>query len=128
MTWQNYVKNSNIGERNYSNFIRRISLVTTSIDIKGSLTLTTVHMSKGREYDVVFVMGLNDGVFPDYRSIQESNKNNPEPLNEEKHNMFVAITRAKRLCYLSYPIKRMMPWGDQKNQNYSRFLEVFFQL
>jgi len=125
LNWNNYVKSSSLGDRNYSNFIRRISLVTTTMEAKEALTLTTVHMSKGLEYEVVFVMGLNDGVFPDYRSVQALSAGNQDSMREEKHNLFVAVTRAKRLCYLSYPKKRVMPWGETMNQKPSRFLKDF---
>jgi DNA helicase-2/ATP-dependent DNA helicase PcrA len=76
-------------------------------------------MSKGLEFDVVFIIGLNEGVFPDYRSLGDSAQ-----LNEEQHNMFVSITRSKRLCYLTYPQKRIMPWGDLRDQAPSRYITL----
>ena len=81
------------------------------------LTLSTVHTMKGLEKEIVFVMGMCEGVFPDYRA------NTPEDIEEERNNAFVAITRAKRWIYVSYPEKRMMPWGDIKLQRKSRFVE-----
>lgn len=125
LNWQNYVSSSSIGERHYANFIRKISLVSSSAESNDAITLSTVHMTKGLEYDVVFVIGLNDGVFPDYRAVQDFNNGNRTQMDEEKHDLFVAITRAKRLCYLSYPRKRMMPWGDEKIQIPSRFIKLF---
>lgn len=116
--WNIFVKKTSPGERSLSNFIRSVSLGISQVYNERGLTLSTVHMSKGLEFDVVFVMGLNQGVFPDYRTI-----NNEEQFEEEKHNMFVAITRSKRLCYLTYPIKRKTPWGI-KNQIPSDFIKM----
>lgn len=81
------------------------------------LTLSTVHTMKGLEKEIVFLMGMCEGVFPDYRA------NTPKELDEERNNAFVAVTRAKRWLYVSYPTQRMMPWGDVKFQRVSRFVE-----
>lgn len=116
--WDVYVKKSSASERTLSNFVRAVSLGVTQLPNDRGLTLSTVHMSKGLEFDVVFIMGLNQGVFPDYRSI-----NNKEQVIEEKHNMFVAITRSKRLCYLTYPLKKNTPWGI-KGQTPSEFIKL----
>lgn len=71
---------------------------------------------KGLEKEIVFVMGMCEGVFPDYRATT------PVDIEEERNNAFVAITRAKRWIYISYPEKRLMPWGDLKIQTKSRFI------
>jgi DNA helicase-2/ATP-dependent DNA helicase PcrA len=81
------------------------------------LTLSTVHTMKGLEKEIVFLMGMCEGVFPDYRA------NTSKELDEERNNAFVAVTRAKRWLYVSYPTQRMMPWGDLKFQRVSRFVE-----
>lgn len=125
--WERYVLDTDKTERTFSNFIRKLSLMTFTEESDGSLTLSTVHMSKGLEFDVVFVIGLCEGVFPDYRAIQNSKNDNGSELREEKHNLFVAITRAKRLCYLSYPRFKTTPWNTLKQQEPSRFLKVFPQ-
>lgn len=80
------------------------------------LTLSTVHTMKGLEKDVVFLMGMCEGVFPDYRATL------PKQLEEERNNAFVAVTRARRWIYITYPLKRKMPWGDTKAQVPSRFI------
>ena len=80
------------------------------------MALLTVHSAKGMEFDVVFVIGMCEGVFPDYRARR------PAELEEERRNAFVAVTRSRRLLYLSYPEVRMMPWGDARHQTPSRFL------
>ena len=68
---------------------------------------------------LVFIIGLSEGTFPDYRAIQ----NGGNELEQEKNNMYVAVTRAKRLCYMSYPARKKMPWGAQKLQQPSRYIQ-----
>ena len=80
------------------------------------LVLSTVHTMKGLEKDIVFIIGMCEGVFPDYRAKTKTD------FDEERNNAFVAVTRAKRWLYISYPKCRTMPWGDKKVQNRSRFL------
>lgn len=84
--------------------------------IDDGLTLSTVHTMKGLEKDIVFLIGMCEGVFPDYRAKTTSE------LDEEKNNAFVAVTRAKRWLYISYPKQRMMPWGDRRFQRKSSFV------
>ncbi len=118
--WKEYCRNTFVDKRSLSDLIRSIALGTTKViqEIDSdSITLSTVHTSKGLEYDIVFIMGLNEGTFPDYRAINDRSQ-----IIEEKHNMFVAITRSKRLCYLTFPQKKMMPWGEMKHQQASRFI------
>ena len=80
------------------------------------LTLSTVHTMKGLEKDIVFLMGMCEGVFPDYRALSK------EQFEDERNSAFVAVTRAKRWLYVSYPKYRKMPWGDFKKQKKSRFM------
>ncbi|KJG13879.1 ATP-dependent helicase [Photobacterium iliopiscarium] len=83
---------------------------------QSGLTLSTVHTMKGLERDIVFLMGMCEGVFPDYRATSS------DKIDEERNNAFVAVTRAKRWLYVSYPQYRVMPWGDTKCQAPSRFI------
>jgi DNA helicase-2/ATP-dependent DNA helicase PcrA len=84
---------------------------------KTGLTLSTVHTMKGLEKDIVFLMGMCEGIFPDYRCTESE-------MDEELNNAFVAITRAKRWLYITYPRQRKMPWGDTKMQKISRFVQT----
>ena len=79
------------------------------------LALLTVHSAKGLEFDVVVVVGMAEGIFPDYRATGSA-------LEEEKRNAYVAVTRSRRLLAFSYPQVRKMPWGDTRGQQPSRFL------
>lgn len=89
--------------------------------INNGITLSTVHTMKGLEHDIVFLMGMCEGVFPDYRAT--TNKQ----IDEERNNAYVAVTRARRWLYISYPRIRKMPWGDYKIQRPSRFWEALKQ-
>ncbi len=85
------------------------------------ITLSTVHTMKGQEYDIVFLMGMDDGTFPDYRAIN----NGGVEMVQEKNNAYVAFTRAKRFLFVTYPEQRQMPWGAIKQRTMSRFLKNF---
>lgn len=91
---------------------------------KNGVTLSTVHTMKGQEYEIVFLMGMDDGTFPDYRAI----KSGGSEMIQEKNNAYVAFTRAKRFLYVTWPAKRLMPWGDYKYRNISRFLRDFREI
>jgi DNA helicase-2/ATP-dependent DNA helicase PcrA len=80
------------------------------------LTLSTVHTMKGLEKDIVFLIGMCEGVFPDYRAQSKP------ALEEERNSAFVAVTRSKRWIYITYPLLRQMPWGKSKVQEKSRFI------
>ncbi len=122
--WEVFISKTIMGNRSLSSFLRSVSMGETAPEEKDSLVLSTVHMSKGDEYDVVFIVGLTDGVFPDYRAVNKyNNYNDKKDLDSELDNFFVAITRSKRLCYLTYPLVRSTPWGDRK-QYKSRFIQM----
>lgn len=82
------------------------------------LTLSTVHTMKGLENDIVFLMGMCEGVFPDYRAVDK------KQLDEELNNMYVAVTRSRRWLYITYPKTRLMPWGDIRIQSPSRYIQL----
>ena len=89
---------------------------------KGSIPVITVHQAKGLEFDTVYVVGCNEGVFPSYRSVKENN------LSEELRLFYVAMTRAKRKLYLSYHLeKKKSVFIDYIAENYKivkRYSEV----
>jgi len=114
--WREYsktVKDTNIS---VENFRRHIAMGAFHYDSAKSLTLSTVHSSKGLEFEVVFLIGMNQGTFPDYRSMEG------KAFEQEKNNFYVAITRAKKILYISYPIYKKFSWGS-KIQEKSEFLE-----
>lgn len=106
--------------RTLTSFRNQISLgKTRETEDNNGIALLTAHMSKGLQFDVVFIIGLSEGTFPDYRAI----KADGSQLSQEMNNMYVAVTRAKRLCYMTYPEKKRMPWGDIKYQSPSRYIK-----
>jgi DNA helicase-2/ATP-dependent DNA helicase PcrA len=120
--WKRFKARVSSENRTLVSFRRAIALGKTH-DLDGNLGvgLLTAHMSKGLEFEAVFVIGLTEGTFPDYRAI----RSNGDAIVQEKNNMYVAATRAKRLCYLSYPQIKKMPWGDFKQQQPSRFIASY---
>lgn len=119
--WKNYAKNTDrISLSNFKNSMALGQTHTIQTNKEG-ITLGTVHSMKGLEYDIVFLIGLDDGTFPDYRAIRKGGK----ALKQEKNNLYVAFTRAKRHLYVSYPEERLMPWGDVKPRKKSRLLNCF---
>lgn len=103
--------------KSLSSFRNAMALGQLTEDYSPSgLTLSTVHTMKGLEKDIVFLMGMCEGVFPDYRAktIQE--------IEEERNNAFVAVTRSRRWIYITYPKQRNMPWGATRSQTKSQFV------
>ena len=102
-------------------FLERIALVADSDQIPdegtGVVTLMTLHTAKGLEFDTVFLTGMEDGVFPHERAL-----NNPGELEEERRLAYVGITRARRSLYLTRSIVRVA-FGSPRSNPPSRFLE-----
>ena len=113
--WDSFVRTQPGGTHSLSTFLGQVALGTTQQPRQEGIALLTVHSSKGLEFDVVAIVGMTDGAFPDYRAKGPA-------LEEEKRNMFVAITRSRRILLLSYPKTRIMPWGSVKKQKPSRYL------
>lgn len=118
--WNKYCMLVPRENRTLTSFRNQISLgKTREAEDNNGIALLTAHMSKGLQFDVVFIIGLSEGTFPDYRAI----KADGSQLSQEMNNMYVAVTRAKRLCYMTYPEKKRMPWGDIKYQSPSRYIK-----
>jgi DNA helicase-2/ATP-dependent DNA helicase PcrA len=80
------------------------------------ITLMTAHAAKGTEFPIVFIIGLEEGLFPHARSLMEKNE-----VEEERRLCYVAMTRAKEKLYLSYT-KRRFYFGENSQSQASRFL------
>jgi DNA helicase II / ATP-dependent DNA helicase PcrA len=106
-------------------FLERVSLVADADQIPtdgegddaGVVTLMTLHTAKGLEFPVVFLTGLEDGVFPHMRSLGD-----PKELEEERRLAYVGITRARQRLYLTRSVSRAA-WGAPSYNPPSRFLE-----
>jgi DNA helicase-2/ATP-dependent DNA helicase PcrA len=100
-------------------FLQEIALVADAdarTDDQGLVTLMTAHNAKGTEYPVVFVTGLEDGVFPHSRALEEG------ALEEERRLFYVAVTRAMRKLYLTHA-RRRSAFGTPTYGLRSRFLD-----
>ena len=118
--WRNYAKNTD--NKSLHQFKNAMALGQTHpLTQHSGITLSTVHTMKGQEFDIVFIIGMDDETFPDYRAVRSGGIE----MTQEKNNLYVAFTRAKRFLYVTWPQKRMMPWGDYKFRRISRFIEVF---
>jgi DNA helicase-2/ATP-dependent DNA helicase PcrA len=112
------------GGPSLSGFLEQVSLVADADEIppedpehQGVVTLMTLHTAKGLEFPVVFLTGLEDGVFPHLRSL-----GNNRELEEERRLAYVGITRARHRLYLSRSVTRSA-WGQPQYNPASRFLE-----
>lgn len=101
-------------------FLSQVALVS-DIDgletISNNVTLMTLHSAKGLEFPTVFLAGLEEGIFPHQRTFTSKSE-----LEEERRLMYVGVTRAEEILYLS-SAKRRQVWGEYKYFNASRFLE-----
>ena len=100
-----------------NDFLEEVTLYTEGDEAAGSdcVFLSTVHSAKGMEFRNVFVIGVEEGLFPLGRASDDLNE-----LEEERRLMYVAITRAKERLYLTYCASRYM-YGDRKLCRPSRF-------
>lgn len=89
---------------------------TDKYDRNAAVTMMTVHSAKGLEFPVVFLVGLEDGIFPHSRSI-----NDPKELEEERRLAYVAITRAETLLYVTHSMRRRV-YGEEMAAEPSQFL------
>jgi len=111
-------------EDNLSEFLAQASLLGSETKENPDLdavTLLTVHSSKGLEFPVVFVVGLEEGVFPHAQALR-SEFNSKERIEEERRLAYVAFTRAEEKLYLTYCNNRSI-WGMRQEFSKSRFLE-----
>lgn len=103
-----------------SNFLQEVSLLTDADqaqDSENRVTLMTLHASKGLEFPVVTLAGMEEGLFPMERAAQD-----PAELEEERRLFYVGATRAKSLLFLSYARSRYR-FGEQNAAIRSRFFE-----
>lgn len=100
-------------------FLERLALITDTDETEGEetgVTFMTLHNAKGLEYPTVFILGMEEGVFPHIRSLTE-----PDQLEEERRLCYVGITRAKERLYLLHAWSRSL-WGGLNYNPASRFL------
>ena len=106
-------------EADLSSFLEEISLQTDIDNYDANAdtcVMMTLHSAKGLEFPVVFITGMEDGIFPSYASIM-----NPDEIGEERRLAYVGITRAKEKLYLTKTRSRML-FGSTTFNKASRFL------
>ena len=110
-------------EGTLTDFLERVSLVADADEIPdrdelgGVVTLMTLHTAKGLEFPVVFLTGMEDGIFPHSRSLGD-----PKELEEERRLAYVGITRARERLYVTRSMTRSA-WGTPSFNPASRFLD-----
>ena len=106
-------------ESSLEGFLDELALVAAIDDFadgENYVSLMTLHSAKGLEFPVVFISGLEDGLFPGYLSMEDE-----EEMQEERRLMYVGITRAKEKLYLTYARERHIH-GQPQSSKKSRFL------
>ena len=114
---ENYQKET--GTVNLEDFLEDISIVADSADhqnLDNALTLMTIHASKGLEFKVVFLIGMEEGIMPHSMSMNDSSE-----LEEERRLCYVGITRAKERLFITNAKRRMM-FGNTNMNPPSRFI------
>ncbi|MCD9185942.1 MAG: UvrD-helicase domain-containing protein [Pyrinomonadaceae bacterium] len=105
-------------ENGLRDFIDHSALVsdTDKFDRNAAVTMMTVHAAKGLEFPIVFLVGLEDGIFPHSRSV-----NDAKELEEERRLAYVAITRAEKVLYVTHSMRRRV-YGEEMAAEPSQFL------
>jgi DNA helicase-2/ATP-dependent DNA helicase PcrA len=121
--WENIMEFRNASSENsdvmLSEFLEQVALVSEADNLEetpNATTLLTLHAAKGLEFPIVFLTGLEDGLLPHSRSLDDG-----EELAEERRLLYVGLTRAKDRVYLSHAFRRTF-YGDSSVSVPSRFL------
>ncbi len=103
---------------NINDFLENVALVEAGPrnQTKNAVTLMTLHAAKGLEFPTVFIVGMEEGLFPHSRSLMDTNQ-----LEEERRLAYVGITRAKEILYLTYANSRLY-FGEKLSNPPSRFI------
>jgi len=108
-------------EANLENFIAEAALASDLDNLKegtDAISLMTLHSAKGLEFPVVFLVGLEQGLFPNHRSIQD-----PPALEEERRLCYVGITRAEDMLFITHALQRRLWGGYREAAIPSQFLD-----
>jgi len=116
---RNYKRERDVSEQNIGDFLSYLALSPKGDQNQNGVTLLTGHAAKGLEFDYVFIVSLNQGTFPDFRSIEKTRS-----LEEERRNFFVAITRTKKKLYLSYTKYNKTRYGYREQEPSQFLLEI----
>ena len=117
---KDYEENTPLEEQSLINFLTDLSLVADidEAQIDDGITLMTMHSAKGLEFPIVFIMGMEESLFPHIRAIKSDDDHE---MQEERRICYVAITRAEETLYLTHATSRML-FGRPQSNMASRFL------
>jgi len=118
LTENYYNKNEN---RDLEDFVRDLKLLSDQDDMNNSnqIKMMTVHASKGLEFPVIFIVGMEEDTFPHYRSVKSGML---EEIEEERRLCYVAMTRAADRLFMTYARERQR-YGETRSMTPSRFLD-----
>ena len=118
---KDYEENTPLEEQSLINFLTDLSLVADidEADTENGVTLMTMHSAKGLEFPIVFIMGMEESLFPHIRAIKSEDDHE---MQEERRICYVAITRAEEVLYITHATSRMLFGRPQSNMP-SRFLK-----
>ena len=108
-------------EATLQSFLEEMALISDAdkqTDDEDAVTMMTLHLSKGLEYDNVFIVGNEEGLFPSNRGVDE---NDPTAYEEERRLAYVGMTRAQKNLHMSYAKQRRV-WGQEEYRPMSRFI------
>tara|TARA_B100001758_G_scaffold68673_1_gene57599 strand:- start:3849 stop:6047 length:2199 start_codon:yes stop_codon:yes gene_type:complete len=117
---KDFVDNSEENEISVSSFLQNVALATDQdqeSDDKNKVSLMTIHLAKGLEFPYVYIVGLEENLFP-----SAMNLNSRTELEEERRLFYVALTRAEKKIFLSYVLSRYR-WGKLVDSEKSRFID-----
>jgi DNA helicase-2/ATP-dependent DNA helicase PcrA len=115
-----FVRNSEEEDPGLNDFLAHVSLIAdvdTMADEQDRVVLMTMHSAKGLEFPIVFLAGMEEGVFPSYRSIGEERE-----MEEERRLCYVGITRAREKLFLTFTKSRTL-FGNTTYNRQSRFID-----
>lgn len=115
--WSDYRALTRTHERSLHGFLQHLYRVQRTRPDDPGVRLLTAHRAKGLEFKAVAIVGVAEGIFPDYRSTNSSAE-----LTEERRAYYVAMTRARRALLLTWPRTRTSRYGRQLQMEPSRFL------
>ena len=117
---KDFVENNEKSQASVSSFLQDVALATdqdNDTNDKNKVSLMTVHLAKGLEFPYVYIVGLEENLFP-----SAMNLNSRTELEEERRLFYVALTRAEKKIYLSYVLSRYR-WGKPVDSEKSRFID-----
>jgi len=116
---KDFVDNNEFEDKSVSSFLQNIALATdqdNEDDDRNKVSLMTIHLAKGLEFPYVYIVGLEENLFPSAMNLNSRNE-----LEEERRLFYVALTRAEKKVFLSYVLSRYR-WGKLVDSEQSRFI------